>query len=207
MVQDVVATATLMAMPGPDLEDDSRDENITELLRELSGCNADAEAQLIPLIYDELRRMAHAQMSRERPDHTLQTTALVHEAYLKLTGGKEIEFTDRGHFFAVASQVMRQILVDYARKRRSMKRGGESRRVELRDSLFMSDESLEQVLIVHQALNRLKSEDPRQAQVVVLRFFGGLDNAQVAEVLGVSEKTVVRDWKHAQAWLFGEIAG
>lgn len=150
-----------MTMPGPDLADDSRDENITELLKELSGCNADAEAQLIPLIYDELRRMAHAQMSRERPDHTLQTTALVHEAYLKLTSGKEVAFTDRGHFFSVASQVMRQILVDYARKRRSMKRGGESRRVELRDSLFMSDESLEQVLIVHQALNRLKTEDPR----------------------------------------------
>jgi len=196
---------TLMTMTGPDVIDDSRDENITELLKEFSGGRAASDAQLIPLVYDELRRIAHTKMSHERPDHTLQTTALVHEAYLKLTGGKT-EYTDRGHFFSVAAQVMRQILVDYARRRRSMKRGGESRRVDLHDSLFMSDESLEQVLTVHQALDRLKKEDPRQAQVVVLRFFGGLDNAQVAEILGVSQKTVVRDWKYAQAWLYGEIA-
>jgi RNA polymerase sigma factor (TIGR02999 family) len=190
----------------PDRSPESTDDHLTEILEELRQGKSEAQAELIPLIYNELRRLARSQMAWERPNHTLQTTALVHEAYLKLFGTKGSPWRDRAHFFSVAAEIMRQILVDHARKRRAQKRGGEAKRVELTDYLAISDENLERILTVHEILDRLKAQDSRQAQVVVLRFFGGLDYGQVAEVLGVSAKTVKRDWKHAQTWLYGELA-
>ena len=183
------------------------DDEITRLLDELrQGC-AQAEAKLIPLVYDELRRLARIQMASERFDHTLQATALVHEAYIKLVASKRIEWTDRAHFFAVAAEMMRQILVDHARKRAAQKRGSAGVKVVLEDGMAISDADLERILCVDEALRRLKSIDARQAQVVVLRFFAGLDYAEIAETLGIAERMAKRDWKHAQAWLYGEVQG
>ena len=194
-------------MISPMVEAPPPDENITELLQELKRGRSDAEAELVPLIYDELRRLARTHMAWERPDHTLQTTALVHEAYVKLIGTRGTEWADRSHFFAVAAEIMRQILVDHARARRAKKRFSGAKRVELTDALAISDESLDRILMVDGALQKLKEEDPRQAQVVVLRFFAGLDIEQVADILGVSSRTVRRDWRHAKAWLYEKIAG
>jgi len=189
-----------MLKPAPDEESD-----VTRLLNELRANNPAIEATLFPLIYHELRQLAHSKLSRERPDHTLQTTALVHEAFLKLSLGRENHWVSRAHFFAVASEAMKQILVDYARRRMAAKRSGV--KVELTDSLAVSDQALERVLAVNEALERLSAIDPRQAKVVVLRFFGGLDYAEIGDALEVSERTVKRDWKHAQAWLYATLGG
>ena len=179
---------------------------VTLLLREMAKGNPDAPAQLFPLIYAELRRRAANYMRRERKDHTLQPTALVNEAYLRLVNEHQVNWQSRIHFFAVAAQVMRRILIDHARKRLRSKRGGEQQRVPADEKFLFSKEQSVEVLAVHEALLRLAKVDVRQSQVVELRYFGGLSIEETAEVLGVSQKTVKRDWNHAKAWLFAELS-
>ena len=178
---------------------------VTLLLREMAKGNPDAAPQLFPLIYSELRRLAGNYMRRERKEHTLQPTALVHEAYLKLVNEHQVNWQSRVHFFAVAAQVMRRILIDHARRRLRSKRGGEQHRVPVDEVFLISAEQSAEVLAVHESLLRLAKLDARQSRVVELRFFAGLSVAATAEVLGVSPKTVKRDWNHAKAWLFGEL--
>jgi RNA polymerase sigma factor (TIGR02999 family) len=175
-----------------------------------SGVAGTASAEeLMPLVYDELRRLARGYMSREAPAHTLQPTALVHEAYLKLVDASRISWQGRTHFFAVGAQVMRRLLIDHARGRNRLKRGGRWRRVtfsEVLPHVGHGDLDLDQLLVLNDALDRLASLDPRQARVVELRFFGGLTVAEVAHVLGVSQRTVEGDWTHARAWLNRELS-
>ena len=192
-------------MSPADSPHDIPSDEITRLLDELRLGRPGAQEELIPIIYEQLHHLARAHMAWERPDHTLQTTALVHEAYIRLLEARGSKWVDRGHFFSAASEIMRHILVDHARKRQARKRGGGVVEVELKDDLAISDQSLDRILIVQEALEALKAQDPRQAHVVVLRIFGGLGHAQIADILHVSVKTVKRDWKHAQAWLYREI--
>jgi RNA polymerase sigma factor (TIGR02999 family) len=144
---------------------------------------------------------------RERRDHTLSATALVHEAYVKLIDQSRVEWKDRGHFFAVASQACRRILVDYARKRHAQKRGGVAVKVTLEDGVGSVEEQTEEILALHEALERLNAMSPRLAKLVELRYFGGLSEEETAEAMGVSDRTVRRDWKKAKAWLYGELFG
>lgn len=178
---------------------------ITRLLEELKGGRHDAAGLLVPMVYGELRRMASRYMRWERPDHTLQPTALVHEAYLRLVGQRE-DWRNRAHFFGVAAQIMRRILVDHARSHHAEKRGGAMRKVTLDEALVYSEEKSGELLVVDAALTRLEQWDPRQGRIVELRFFGGLTVEETAEVLGISPKTVKRDWSMARAWLRGEIS-
>lgn len=181
-------------------------EQITALLNGLrTGDNA-ARSELITLVYPELRKIAGNYMRRERPEHTLQTTALVHEAYLRLAGENGHSWENRAHFFAVAAQVMRQILVDHARRHRSAKRGGGLIPFEWTDALVVDDRNADTVLEIDRALEKLAEWDARQADVVVYRFFGGLTEEEIAQVLNISERTVKRDWKMARAWLKGVLA-
>ena len=162
--------------------------------------------RLLPLVYDELRRVAHRQLGRERPGHTLSTTALVHEAYLRLVDQTRARWVDRAHFFAVAAGVMRRILVDYARRYRAAKRGGDARHVDL-DQVEVSLEDRSEMLInLDEALGRLAELNPRLTQVVEYRFFGGMTEEETAEALGVTDRTVRRDWIKAKAWLSRELA-
>lgn len=177
------------------------DGEITQLLKAHASGNPEALDELFPLVYDELRRMARRRMRRERSGHTWGTTALVHEAYLKLVDFDRIDWQDRNHFFAVASRVMRNVLVDYAVKRNAEKRGGDRDRVSLREGDATDEIDLDDVLAVHQALNRLEAVDERQVRVVECRFFGGLTIDETAEVLDISPATVGRDWRTARAWL------
>jgi RNA polymerase sigma factor (TIGR02999 family) len=179
------------------------DHEITRLLAECREGNKDAEAKLLPLVYQQLREMARHHMRREGPGHTLQTTALVHEAYLRLFG-KEIDWQNRSHFFAVAAQMMRRVLVDHARARTAAKRGS-GKRVDLDEIPLISDDRLEDVLALDQALERLAVKDRRQAQMVELHLFAGLTLQETADVLGVAKRTIQRDWDFAQAWLFNEM--
>lgn len=184
---------------------ENRSGEVTRLLRNLQNGDAHAQAQLIPLVYEELRRMAARHMRGERPGHTLQATALVHEAFLKLTE-QNAGWQNKAHFFGVASQVMRHILIDHARGRVRAKRGGEGqRRIFLDEGLLLSDALSEELLALDDALDRLARLDPRQARIVELRFFGGLSVEEAAEVAGVSPKTVKRDWSLAKAWLYQEL--
>jgi RNA polymerase sigma factor (TIGR02999 family) len=178
---------------------------VTLLLRQMAKGNPDAADHLFPLIYRELRRLAGNYMSRERKEHTLQPTALVHEAYLKLVDQSHKDWQNRQHFFAVSAQVMRRVLVDHARMRLRSKRGGKHIRVPADEVFLMSEGQSTEVLAVHESLSRLAKLDSRQSRVVELRFFGGLTVAATAKILGVSPKTVKRDWNHAKAWLYGEI--
>lgn len=181
--------------------------DITELLREVRAGNRDCQAKLMSLVYDELHRLAAAHMRRERPDHTLQASALVNEAYLRLLGPNAVDWQNRAHFFATAASTMRRILVDYARSRNARKRDGALKRVELLDNIpAFSDEYSGQMLALDAALEQLAEWDPRQSRVVELRFFGGLTVEEAAEVLGVSDKTVKRDWSMARAWLQNRIS-
>ena len=180
--------------------------DVTQLLADLQDGRPDAAPQLIPLIYDELRRLARRQMRHERPDHTLQATALVHEAYLRLVNDSQRTWQNRTHFIAVAAQVMRRILVDHARARRTSKRGGAPQRVPLEEALLFSEEQSDELVVLDEALERLARFDERQSRVVDLRFFGGLTVDETAEVLGVSSKTVERDWNVARAWLHREVS-
>jgi RNA polymerase sigma-70 factor (ECF subfamily) len=179
--------------------------DVTSLLNKLAAGDQEAAAQLVPLVYEELRRLAARRLRRERPDHTLQATALVHEAYLKLSAQGNAKWQNRTQFFGVASQVMRRILVDYARGQQRIRRGGKQQKVSLDDVLLVSPERTEEVLTVHESLSRLEKLDARQARVVELRYFGGLTIEEIAEVVGISTKTVMRELNVAKAWLYGDL--
>ena len=180
---------------------------VTLLLANLKRGDPEAMEQLIPLVYGELHRLARHYMRNERVDHTLQTTALINEAYLRLVDLKQVDWQDRAHFVAVAAGIMRRILVDYARARLADKRGGPSKKLDLgADVLQLVPEQFQELPAIDEALSRLSSMDPRQSRIVELRFFGGLTVEETASVLGISPKTVKRDWAIARAWLRGEIA-
>ncbi len=178
---------------------------ITRLLAAWSKGDQAALDKLLPLVYDELHRLAASYMRRERTDHTLQTTALVHEAYLKLVGQRQARWETRVHFFAAAAQVMRHILIDHARTRRRAKRGAGVPELSLDEAAVLSDGRAEELLAVHEALTGLSAVDPRKGRVFELRYFGGLSVEEAAEALRVSPATVARDWRMAKAWLRREI--
>ncbi len=178
---------------------------ITELLVDWRNGRSNAFDQLFALVYDELRSLASGYMRRERPDHTLQTTALVNEAYLKLVGHKDSLMENRLHFFAIAAKVMRQILIDHARSRQFEKRGGKAVKISLDEAVILSDERASDLIALDEALKSLAAFDARKSRVVELRFFGGMTIEETAEFLGVSFNTVVRDWEMARAWLYRNI--
>ena len=180
-------------------------EKVTQLLAAWSEGNDAALTQLTPLIYDDLRRLAHRYMQGQRPDHTLQTTALVNEAYLRLADQTHPAWQTRAHFFAVAARAMRQILVNYAKAARAEKRGGGAQKVELDEGALVSPAQSREIIELHEALERLAALDARKAQVVELKYFGGLNYKEIAEVLKISAITVRRDWEFARAWLYGEL--
>jgi RNA polymerase sigma-70 factor, ECF subfamily len=180
-------------------------QRVTDLLERWSDGDDAALAELTPLVYEELRRLAHRQMNAERTDHTLQTTALVNEAYLRLADQTNARWQNRAHFFAVAARAMRRILVSYARSRRSEKRGGGAVKMELDEAALVSPEESKEIIDLHEALERLASLDSRKAQVVELKYFGGLNYDEMAEVLKISTITVRRDWRFARAWLYTEL--
>ena len=175
------------------------------LLSALTNGEEGAASKLIPMVYDELRRLAGSYMRRERVDHTLQATALVNEAYLKLIEQRAVNWQSRAHFFGVAAQLMRRILIDYARGHTREKRGGEQKKVSLDEVFLFSEQQADELLAVDDSLNLLAKMDPRQARVVELRFFAGLSVEEAAEALGVSPKTVKRDWSVAKAWLYADL--
>jgi RNA polymerase sigma-70 factor (ECF subfamily) len=179
---------------------------ITLLLRRLAAGDRSAENELLPQIYGELKRLAMAQLRRERAGHTLQATELVHEAYLRLANQSQIDWQDRIHFFAMAAKAMRRILVDYARRRNAGKRGGAAVRVPLDDHIRISNDQCNLIAGLDGALDRLAQADARKARIVELRFFGGMTEEQIATLLGISSRTVKRDWVTARAWLYGELA-
>jgi RNA polymerase sigma factor (TIGR02999 family) len=183
--------------------------DVTTLLARWSSGDAGALEQLTPIVYDELRRIARRHLARERKDHTLQSTALVHEAYLRLIGGSGSEYQNRQHFFAVAAQVIRRVLVDHARAVNAAKRGGGAQKIVLEDQPEASApaENVAEVLALHEALERLAAFDQQQARIVELRYFAGLSIEETAEVIGVSPATVKRDWVMARAWLARELKG
>ena len=179
---------------------------ITQLLRKWSEGNQEVLDKLMPLVYDELRRQASRYLRRERANHTLQTTALIHEAYLKLIDQNQVEWQNRTHFFAIAAQAMRRILVDYARERNREKRGGAAENLPLEEAAFVIAQGKNVDLVaLDEALNRLAEFDERQARVVELRYFSGLSIDETADVLGISNVTVRRDWNMAKAWLHQQI--
>jgi RNA polymerase sigma factor (TIGR02999 family) len=180
-------------------------QRVTELLAQWSNGDNAALAELTPLIYEELRRLAHHQMAGQRPGHTLQTTALVNEAYLRLADQTNPSWQNRAHFFAVAARAMRQILVDYARSQQSQKRGGGALKVELDEAALVSPTEAKEIIDLHEALERLATLDSRKAQVVELKYFGGLNYDEMAEVLKISRVTVRRDWEFAKVWLYTEL--
>jgi RNA polymerase sigma factor (TIGR02999 family) len=179
--------------------------DVTRLLLEWSKGDRQSFDKLLPIVYQELRRLAQHYLRQERPDHTLQATALVHEAYLKLIDTKIVRWENRAHFFAVTAQVMRHILVDLARQRRAQKRGG-GRKLALDEALGVPDEAEAVNLVaLDEALDRLAAVDARQSRIIELRYFGGLSMEETAEVLGISTSTVKREWRMARAWLHREI--
>ena len=180
---------------------------ITELLDAWSNGDQSALNKLASLILPDLRRIAKHHLDRERPGHSLQTTALVNEAYLRLVGMRKVNWKNRAHFFAASAQLIRHILVDAARARRSRKRGGYVVKVTLAEALAVSDRRSADLVALDDALNTLSAVDPRKAKMVELRFFGGLSVKETAEVLHVAPNTVLRDWKLAKAWLWREIKG
>jgi len=201
-------------MSAPPLDDpDARSkEAVTQLLVEARDGNSEALNELMPLVYDELRALAHEKLRYERDDHTLDTTALVHEAYLRLVNQRTVEWQSRSHFFALAAQAMRRILVNYAEKHKAQKRGGGTPDVPLDDALdrgeiVFSPERIEHLLGVDRALDRLASFNERGCRVVEYRFFGGLTHREVAEVMGLSVSTVRRAWSAAKSWLRREMKG
>jgi RNA polymerase sigma factor (TIGR02999 family) len=181
--------------------------DITDLLRACRQDDRRALDALFELIYDQLHRIARGQRRRWRGNLTLNTTALIHEAYVKLAGQEELPWESRSHFFAVAATAMRQVLVNYAAARAAAKRGGDARKVTFEDSLIASSEKAEEVLALDEALKRLEGQNERQCRVVECRFFAGLTVEQTAEALGLSPATVKRDWGFASAWLYRELEG
>ncbi len=188
-----------MALPPP--------HEITQLLHAWTEGAPEALEKLIPVVYDELHRLAQRYMAHERPGHTLQASAVVNEAYIRLADVKRMSWQNRAQFFGVSAQLMRRILVDFARRRRSSKRGGEAEAVSLDEALVVSKERRADLVALDEALNALAAIDPRRSRVVELRFFGGLTVEETAAVLKVSPETVMHDWKLAKAWLTREMSG
>ena len=191
-----------MGQPGPGPHHD-----ITRLLQEWSDGDRGALDQLLPLVYDELHRQASRYRRRERGDHTLQTTAIIHEAYLKLIDQREVKWQSRAHFFAIASMAMRRVLVNYAKTQRRAKRGGSQLKVPLDEAqLAVVNEDSDEIIALDEALTRLAALDEQQARIVELRYFSGLSLDETAEALKVSRATVARDWNMAKAWLYQQLA-
>ncbi len=182
-------------------------EKVTELLRAWSAGDDDALQKLAPLVYSELHRAARGYMAGERSGHTLQATALINEVYLRLIHSKPSNWQDRAHFFAVSAQMMRRILIDFARARNNQKRGGGAHHLPLEEALVVSSQPDGDLVALDDALKRLSQFDERKGRVVELRFFGGLDVKETAEVLKVSDETVMRDWKLAKVWLLRDLGG
>jgi RNA polymerase sigma-70 factor (ECF subfamily) len=179
---------------------------VTQLLQELKAGNKQAEGQLIPLVYQELRRVARRYLRGQAGRNSFQPTALVHEAYLRLTNMKEVDWQSRSHFFAVSATVMRRILVDHARANRAHKRGNGWDPVSLNEAILPAPERAEEILALDEALIQLERLDERQARIVELRFFVGMNEEETGEILGISSRTVKRDWRIARAWLFKELS-
>lgn len=177
---------------------------VTQLLQAMRAGDAAAAESLLPLVYQELHRLARSYMRRERPEHTLQATALINEAYLRLAH-EDVDWKNREHFIGVAAHVMRQVLVDYARAHKAQIRGGALQRVELQEGLAISPERIDEVVMIDEALSRLAEQNPRQARVVELRYFGGLSVEQIGALLGIAPRSVKRDWSLARIWLFQEL--
>lgn len=180
--------------------------NVTVLLERAGSGDAAATNELVPLVYDELRRLAAQHLSRERPDHTLQPTALVHEAYLRLVGSRDVTWENRAHFFGAAAIAIRRILTDHARARGSAKRGGGVGRTRLDEVSIAAPEAGVDLISLDEALDRLAATDPQMAKVVELRFFGGMSAEETAFALGISPSTVARDWQFARVWLRRELS-
>jgi RNA polymerase sigma factor (TIGR02999 family) len=186
--------------------EEASSSQVTQLLEKWSEGDQSALEELTPLVYDELRRLAHRYMSDARPDHTLQTTALVNEAYLRLANQTHPNWRTRAHFFAVAARAMRQILVNYAMSYNAQKRGGGAQKIELDEAAaLVANAQSKEVVELNEALDRLGALDPRKAQVVELKYFGGLNQDEIAEVLKVSPETVRREWRFAKAWLYDDL--
>ena len=183
----------------------SSTHDVTELLIEWSNGDKAALDKLMPLIHEELRRLAHHYMSHERPGHTLQTTALVNEAYLRLVNRKGVHWQNRAHFFAIAATLMRSLLVDHARSHAYAKRGGDARKITIDEAMIVSQERAAEVVALDDVLKQLAIFDPQQSRIVELRFFGGLTIDETAEVLGLSPATIKREWSTARAWLYREL--
>jgi RNA polymerase sigma factor (TIGR02999 family) len=181
-------------------------DGITKLLQGWRGGDRAALDALVPVVYKELHRLAHCELRKERPDHTLQSTALVHEAYFRLVGQSLPQWESRTHFFAIAAQLMRQILVDYARRHRASKRGSGVCMLTLDDAVVLPQRKDVDVVAIDDALNTLAEVDPRQSRIVELRFFAGLSLQEISEVMGIATATVQRDWTAARAWLHREIS-
>ena len=177
---------------------------VTQLLKAMASGDSSAAERLLPLVYAELHRLATSYLRRERQDHTLQPTSLINEAYIRLAKG-HLDWQNREHFIGVAANTMRRVLVDHARTHKAKMRGGELRRVELEDALIISDERAEEMLALDDALNELTKANPRQAQVVELRYFGGLSVEEIAGVLAIAPRSVKRDWALARIWLFNKL--
>jgi RNA polymerase sigma-70 factor (ECF subfamily) len=182
-------------------------ESVTHLLLDWQQGDSAAFDKLTPLVYDELRRIAHRYMRLERNGHTLQTTALVNEAYIRLVGQQDVEWRNRAHFFAVVARIMRHVLIDHARRRQYAKRGGEAEQVPFDEASVMSNERAAELIALDEALDELARLDPRKSKVVELRYFGGFTIEEAADVLQASAMTVRRDWRAAKAWLYRELAG
>lgn len=180
---------------------------ITQLLAEWSEGNPSALDELYPLVYEELHRLARRYMSRERKGHTLQTTALINEAYVRLVDQKNVRWANRSHFFAISAQIMRRILIDHARRHAYAKRGGGAQQVSLEEVAMVAHDASSELVRLDEALKILAKMDPRRCHVVELRYFGGLSNEEIANVLNVSENTVTRDWNLARAWLHQQLTG
>ena len=180
-------------------------DNVTQLLIELSNGDGDAVDILLPLIYDELRKLAANYLRRERPDHTLQPTALVHEAYLRLVDQTRVNWQNRAHFFGVAAQIMRRLLVDHARKHNAAKRGQDFQKFSLDENIDRAVERSEELIALDDALKALAAFDPQKARMIELRYFGGLSIEETADVMGTTPTTIKRQWRFAKAWLYGEM--
>jgi RNA polymerase sigma factor (TIGR02999 family) len=181
---------------------------VTRLLSALERGDASAAEHLLPLVYDELHRLAAEKMAREKPGHTLQATALVHEAYLRLVAGEHVQrWNSRGHFFAAAAEAMRRILVENARRKRGPRRGGGYQRVNLDEAVTFTQEPSEDLLSLSEALEQLGQEDPKKAELVKLRYFAGLSVQEAADALGISRATADRYWAYAKAWLYCAVSG
>lgn len=179
--------------------------DITRILREWKDGNEEAKELLLPYVYDELKRQARSLMSRERSNHTLQATALVHEAFMRLSDGEGIDWKDRSHFYGIASRLMRQVLVDHARQHSAGKRGNNPIHFSLDDLQVPVEERASSIVALHEALERLETLDPQQGKIVEMRFFGGMSNKEIADNLDVSERTVGREWSSARLWLYREL--